>query len=228
MSVGGVDGLGPGHFADEQLGIVDLDGKDAEGAQADEAELGILEADRLLGAPFQVQEGLQVDEIDLGLERGLEAVGQGEQPGQQGDVHGRQDMAAGLEGVQGLAVAEKDRGLVLLDDQLRPELDVARALFGDAVRNLLSRLVEVLDDLEFHLLSPLSYPFSRAVLCSNRPSICSSLSRSGSSPDGSRGAAASFLNSSLKATAASAIFASSSYTASNSASLILIRSKKPL
>ena len=67
----GVNGLGSRHFADEQLGIVDLDGIDAESAQADIAQFGILEADRLLGAPFQIQEGLEVDEIDLGLETGI-------------------------------------------------------------------------------------------------------------------------------------------------------------
>ena len=57
---------------------------------------------------------------------------QGEEPGQDRQVLGRERVAAGPEDVEPLAVAEEDRGLVLAHDELGAHLDVARAVLRDS------------------------------------------------------------------------------------------------
>src|SRR5581483_1786848 len=57
-------------------------------------------------------------------------------------------VAPGPEDVEPLTVAEEDRGLVLAHDQLRPHLDVARALLRIALHDAGAGLIEPLDD--FH------------------------------------------------------------------------------
>ncbi len=59
----------------QQLGRVDdLERVGAERAQAHHAELGVAQRDRVLGAPLQVGVLPGADEVDLGLERRVEAV----------------------------------------------------------------------------------------------------------------------------------------------------------
>ena len=70
------------------------------------------------------------------------------QPGQDRHVGRGQRVPAGAEGVQGLAVAEEDRLLVLLHDQLGAELDVGRAFRRDPLDDRLVRVVEELNDFQ--------------------------------------------------------------------------------
>ena len=63
----------------------------------------------------------------------------------------------GSEDVVGLAVAEEDRPLALAHDQLRAQLELARALLGDAVDHLGALFVDELDEVhEGHRLPPCS------------------------------------------------------------------------
>src|SRR6185436_15072261 len=70
------------------------------------------------------------DEDHRGLEGGLAAERDAEQARQERDVLGRQGMPAGAEGVEGLAVAEEDGLLALLDDELAAETDGRGAVGG--------------------------------------------------------------------------------------------------
>jgi hypothetical protein len=56
-------------------------------------------------------------------------------------------VAARPELVHGLAVAEEDRLLIFLDDQLRAQFDIGRALGGHAGHQRAIRFVEVLQNL---------------------------------------------------------------------------------
>ena len=59
---------------EERRRVGDLEGVGAEGPQADRAELRVAEHDRVLRAPLLVGPLPRGDEVDLGLERRLEAV----------------------------------------------------------------------------------------------------------------------------------------------------------
>ena len=72
--VGGEAAVGADDLAQEHGRVVDPDRVGAERAQAHRAELGVARDDRVLGAPFEVGEPLGAEEVDLGLERALEAV----------------------------------------------------------------------------------------------------------------------------------------------------------
>ncbi len=157
--VGGGLALGADQLLHEQVRVGDLHREAAEGAQAHHRQLRVAVDDRLLGAPLQVGVGLPADEVDLGLEGRGAAEGQPDDLAQQRQVQGRERVAPRPEHVQGLAVAVEDRRLVLLDDQLRAQLDRRRAVLRLAVHDRVPGVVEVLQDLDRHLLA--SWPAQR-------------------------------------------------------------------
>ena len=59
---------------EEHLRVGDLERVCAERAQADHPELGVAHHHRVRRAPLQVREEPHVEEVDVGLERRLEAV----------------------------------------------------------------------------------------------------------------------------------------------------------
>ena len=107
----------------------------------------VADRDRLARAPFLIEKRLLADEVDLGLERRF-LPGDRQDPRDDRHVHRRQRVAAGAERVHRLAVAEEDRLLVLLHDQLRPQLDVRRAFRRDAMHQRTVRFVEKVDDFQ--------------------------------------------------------------------------------
>ena len=73
----GEDAPGADDLDHEQLGIGDLEGVDAVGAQPDHLELGIPEQDGLGGAPLEVGEGPLADEVDLACGTGYRRTAAG-------------------------------------------------------------------------------------------------------------------------------------------------------
>ena len=80
-------------------GSVTLEGVGAEGPDADRAELRVAEHDRVLRAPFLVGPLPRRDEVDLGLERRVEAVLPALEGGEDRQVLGLQGVHAGAEDV---------------------------------------------------------------------------------------------------------------------------------
>ena len=76
---------------------------------------------------------------------------------QQRDVGGGDGVAAGLEHVQRVPVTEEDRALALAHDHLRADAEIADALFGEAMYDLIGHLVRVFNDIKnsSHVISPL-------------------------------------------------------------------------
>ena len=109
--------------------VGDPHGVGAEGAQPHHAELRVAAGDRVPRPPLQVGEAAGVDEVDLGLERALEAVVPVLQRGQDRQVVGLELVEPGAEDVGELALVDEDRRLPLADGELGAVLDrVALAL----------------------------------------------------------------------------------------------------
>ena len=143
----------------EQLGRVDHSERElADAPQPHHAEILVADGDRLPRAPFLIEERLLADEVDLGLKRRLLPRDR-QQPSDDRHVHRVQRVPARAEFVEGLAVAKEDRLLVLLHDQLGPELDVGRAFRRHAMHERAVRLVEKLNDFQF--AGPLQAPCAR-------------------------------------------------------------------
>ena len=140
--------LCPHQRIDEKERLGDTGGEDAEGAQPHQPQLLVLERDRLLGAPLQIREHFEIDEIDLGTERAGEAPGEAQEPCEDGQVQRGERMPAGAEDVQALAVAEEHRRLTLAYDQLGSHLDVRRAFRGNTVHELPAVGIHPLDDFQ--------------------------------------------------------------------------------
>src|SRR5262249_40447689 len=71
-----------------------------------------------------------------------------QQPGEDRYVHRAERMPPRGERVHRLAVAKEHRLLVVLDDELRAELDVGRAFLWHAVHQRTIGLVEILNDFQ--------------------------------------------------------------------------------
>ena len=140
--------LGAHDGIDEQLGLADPHGVRAEGAQAHGVQFAVAEDDGRGRAPFHVGEGLHVDEVDFGLEGGLPAEGQVDEGAQERDIVGLQGVAAGLEDIQRLAVAEEHGYLALPDSELGSPLDRAGARCRPAVHDLVAGEVSPFDHVE--------------------------------------------------------------------------------
>ena len=88
-----------------------------------------------------------VDEVDVGLERRLEAVLPALERGQDRDVVGRQRVLAGPEQVAELAQIDELHHLRFAHDELRAALDLL-VVVRKAVRERVARVIGPLDDLD--------------------------------------------------------------------------------
>ena len=121
--LGGEGGQGAEHFPHEHVGLHHLICEDAEGGQADHAELLIPHEHRLLGAPFLVGKQPGADEEDLRLKGGIEAVFPGLQLGEHRHILGGKGVMARAEHVGKGTLVEENRALPLPDDQLGAHFD---------------------------------------------------------------------------------------------------------
>ena len=129
ISLGGELAVGADDLGQELRRVGHAHGVGAEGAQPHHAELRVAAGDRVPRPPLQVGEAAGVDEVDLGLERALEAVVPVLQRGQDRQVVGLELVEPGAEGVGELALVHEDRRLALAHRQLGAVLDrVALAL----------------------------------------------------------------------------------------------------
>ncbi len=121
--VGGELAIGADDLGDEAGRVGRAHGIGAEGAQPDRAEFRVAGDDRVARAPFLVGEAGGVDEVDLGLERRLEAVVPVLEPGQHRHVVGLEHPQARAEHVGDLPLMDEDRRLPLAHGQLGAVLD---------------------------------------------------------------------------------------------------------
>ena len=147
ISLGGEVAVGADDLDQELARVGDPHGVGAEGAQPHHAELGVAAGDRVAGAPLQVGEAAGVDEVDLRLERRLEAVVPVLERGQDRHVVGLELVEPGAEDVGELALVDEDRGLPLAHGQLGAVLDrVALAL--EAPDDGVAGVVRPVDDVD--------------------------------------------------------------------------------
>ncbi len=136
-----------GHFLQEELRVDDPEVVGPERADADDPEIVVAHHDRVRGAPLVAGEQARVQEVDVRLERRVEAVLPRLQLGQNRDVVGRQRVLARLERVAELADVDELHLLRLADDELRPVLD-RLVIVGKAERERVARIVGPLDDVD--------------------------------------------------------------------------------
>ena len=139
--------VGAGDFLQEALRLDHLEVVGAEGAQADDAEVLVAHHDRVRRAPLVAGEQPRVDEVDVGLERRLEAVLPALEAGQDRDVVGGQRVLAGAERVAELAQVDELRRLRFADDELRAVLDLL-VVVGETPADGVARVVGPLDDVD--------------------------------------------------------------------------------
>jgi hypothetical protein len=139
--------VGARHFLEEQLRLGDAEIVGPERAHADDAEVVVAHHHRVGGAPLVAGEQAGVDVVDVRLERRVEAVTPRLEPGEDGDVVGRQRVLAGTEGVPELPEVHELHPLRLADDQLRAVLD-RLVVVRKAERERVARVIGPLDDLD--------------------------------------------------------------------------------
>ncbi len=137
----------PDDVLEEDPGVGDAHGIGAEGPQPDHAELGVPHHHRVGRAPLQIGEEAGVEEVDLGLERALEAVLPAAQGGQDRHVLGLDLVAPGGEEVGRLALVDEQGDLVLAHDELGAHLDLL-VVDREPPDQRIGRVVEPLDDLD--------------------------------------------------------------------------------
>ena len=109
---------------DEQGGLNDLEVENTEGAQSNQAQFVVFEGYRIPGSPFQIGEGLQVDEIDFGPQRAFHSPRQAGDLRQYGNVECFQRVSPGTEDTYHFAFVKKYSRLALAYDKLGAEFDV--------------------------------------------------------------------------------------------------------
>jgi hypothetical protein len=114
---------------------------------AGDRELGVADQDRVGGAPLLVDVLLEVDEVDIDLERAAKAVLPALEARQHGHVLGAQRVRARPEDVGQLPLVDEDRRLVLAADQLGAVLDLV-VLVGELVHQRVIAVVRPLDDVD--------------------------------------------------------------------------------
>ena len=139
--------VGAGDFLQEPLDVDDAEVVGAEGADPDHAEVGVAHHHRVGRAPLVAGEQPGVHEVDVGLERRIEAELPRLQPGEHRNVVGGQRVLARAEGVAELADVDELRMLRFADDQLRAVLD-RLVVVGKAVRQRVAGVIGPLDDLD--------------------------------------------------------------------------------
>ena len=100
-----------GDFLQKGLHVGDVKIKDAVGARADDAEIGVAQHDRVGGAPFVAGKQAGVDVVEVGLERRVQSVFPAFERGQDRDVVGGERMFAWSEGIAELAEIHELRDL---------------------------------------------------------------------------------------------------------------------
>jgi len=137
----------PGHFLEKEPRLDDFEIVNAESTRADHAKIVIAHHDRVRGAPLIAGENTRDDEVNVRLERRLEAVLPRFERGQNWNVVGGQRVFAGPECVAELAEVHKLRDLRLAHDQLRAALDFL-VLIRETIRERVARIVSPLDDFD--------------------------------------------------------------------------------
>ena len=144
---GGEVAVGADDLGEELRRLGDAHGVGSVGAEPHHAEVLVAAGDGVAGAPLQVGEVAGVDEVDLGLERRLEAVVPVLERGEERQVVGLELVEAGAEGVGDLALVDEDRGLALAHGELGAVLDgVALAL--EAPDDGVAGVVDPVDDVD--------------------------------------------------------------------------------
>ena len=139
--------VGADDLADEDAGVGHADGVGPKGAQPRRPELRVAQDDRVLGAPLEVGEAAGGDEVDLGLERRLEAVVPVLQRRQDRHVVGLEEVETRHEDVGELALVDEDRGLPLAHGQLGAVLDLV-AVALEAPDHRVAGVVGPFDDVD--------------------------------------------------------------------------------
>ena len=137
----------PTTVREEGLRVGDLHRVRPEGTQPDHPELRVAHHDGVRRPPLQVGEEARVEEVDVRLEGGLEAVLPAAKIRQDREVLGRQLVAARREEVRRLPLVDEERRLVLANRQLRVHLDLL-VVDGEPVDHRVVRVVEPRDDLD--------------------------------------------------------------------------------
>ena len=139
--------VGARDFLQELLRVDDPEVVGAERAHADDAEVLVAHHHRIRRAPLVAGEEARDDEVDVRLERRLEAVLPALEPGEDRDVVGRQRVLARPERVAELAEVDELHDLRLAHDELRAALDFL-VLVGEPERQRVARVIGPLDDLD--------------------------------------------------------------------------------
>ncbi len=139
--------LRPDDRVEEDLRVGDLHRVGPEGADPDHPEVGVPHHDGVRRPPLQVGVVPGVEEVDLRLERGLEAVLPPAQGRQDRDVLRGELVPPRQEEVGRLPLVDEEGRLVLAHRQLRAHLDLL-VVDGEPVDERVGRLVQPLDDLD--------------------------------------------------------------------------------
>ena len=148
--------VGRDQLLQERAGVGDLEGIAAERPQPHRAELRVADHDGVLRAPLLVGPLPRRDEVDLALERRLEAVLPAEDGGEDRDVVGVERVHARRLDVGELPFLDEPGRLPLADDELRAVLDLV-LVAGEAVGQdfVLARLGP-LDDVDELAANPIT------------------------------------------------------------------------
>lgn len=137
--------VGADHVLQEQGSVLDRDRVGAKSSDAHDAEVLIAHHDRVHGAPLQVGESLGVDEVNLGNERGIEAVLPTLEGGKNRHVLRAQRVHARLEHVGDLAFIHEHSHLRFANGQLCAVLNLV-AIPLEPVHHRVLGVIGPLDD----------------------------------------------------------------------------------
>ena len=144
-------GLGADDLGHEHLRVADLEGIRAKALQERHAQThtGVAHDDRLGRAPFLVRPFLHRDEIDFGREGGAVVEGLADEVDKQRDVRGGNGVAAGVEHVERIPIAEEDRRLCFAYDHLRADAIIADGtVVGETVDQFVGHFVRIFDNIK--------------------------------------------------------------------------------
>ena len=144
----GLEGrVGADELFEQALGVERAQRVGAEGAHAQRAEIGVAQQHRGRRAPLEVRDQPGADEVDLGLEGAVEAVGPARERREHGQVAGLEPVLARREDVGELALAHEDGELARAHDQLRSILDLV-VVAREAPHERVSTVVDPFDDVD--------------------------------------------------------------------------------
>jgi hypothetical protein len=140
-------GIGAHQLRQQGPGVEGAQRVRAERAHADRSEVRVAHQHRIGRTPLQVRELPRADEIDLGLERAVEAVQPARHGAQDGQVARLQAVLPGAEDVCDPPLVNEDGRLAGPDDELRPVLDLV-VVAGKAPDERVATVVHPLDDVD--------------------------------------------------------------------------------